>query len=116
MAVNNSPYLIVPATSSNIDLEYDDDDDDDDALEFITETYNTCIDCHGYTAWRQITMHLTIFYLSITSSKESIARSDSRRFIGKVTYLSLIDIILVIAMNRAAVQSSCRPALRYMTG
>ena len=48
MAVNNSPYLIVPATSSNIDLEYD--DDDDDALELITETYNTCIDCHGYAA------------------------------------------------------------------
>ena len=53
MAVNNSPYLIVSATSI-IDREYDDDDDDDDndddALELITVAYNTYIDYHGYIA------------------------------------------------------------------
>ena len=59
MAVNNSPYLIVSATSSTIDREYDDDDDDDDdALELITETYNTCIDYQGYIACQLICLNI----------------------------------------------------------
>jgi hypothetical protein len=55
VAVNNSPYLTLPVTTSTIDLEYD-DDDDDDALELIKETYNTCIDYQGYSACQYMTI------------------------------------------------------------